>query len=216
MARPVTAYTGLARDARHDTMANSDEEDRSLLRRDLVDDDDEPALARQCATCRLQAPPTPSSHSLISAKHGWRLQRVAGAAGMEWVCPACWAARRSRVADSDGHAAQSPHPLERPTERERSRSDSAHNVPSASPPIDVRSTGAVDMVSSMCKSLVTKLRTRARAGPQVARLLRAVTELESEIATWAEVPETPERRRELWTELLTRNREADELIASQR
>lgn len=200
-------------------MSNSDDDDRPLLRR-VVDDDDEPALARQCVTCRAHAPPTPSSHSLISAKHGWRLQRVAGevgAAGMAWVCPTCWASRRSRGADPDPQVSQAQDRSgDRGGERERGRTESNHNTPSAAAPIDVRATGAVDMVSSMCKSLVTKLRTRARAGPQVARLLRAVTELESEIATWSEVPETPERRRELWIELLARNREADELIASQR
>ena len=123
--------------------------------------------------------------------------------------PHVLASRRTRVAEPDS---QPPHSS---LHYERSRSE-AHAGPSAAPLTEVQSTGAVDMVSSMCKSLVTKLRTRARQGPQVARLLRAVTELESEIATWAEIRETPERRRELWSELLARNREADELIASQR
>lgn len=81
---------------------------------------------------------------------------------------------------------------------------------------DLRSTGAFEMLSSTCKSLTTKLRSRAKPGPAVNRLLRALSEIESEIATWSEQSGTPERRTEVWSELRALNQEAEEQISSQR
>lgn len=83
-------------------------------------------------------------------------------------------------------------------------------------PPDLRSTGAYEMVSSTCKSLTTKLRSRATPGPNVNRLLRAVGEIEKEIATWSERSGTPERRAEVWAELRALNHEAEDLISHRR
>jgi len=190
-------------------MSTTDDQRPRLQWPELVhDDDDDHPPERQCATCKIVAPATPSAHTLISAKFGWRLQRThdaRGAVSVAWLCPRCWAARRIHVTEQDGQAPPSPaRPRVQPS-----------SVAAIAEPADIRSTGAIDMVSSMCRSLLTKLRSRAHARPKVNRLLRAVTELETEIGTWAETPGTPERRKELWAELLERNREADALIDAQ-
>lgn len=175
----------------------------------LFDDDEEDALpARECADCGATAPATPSFHSLISAKHGWRLLRVPrerGAPRMDWLCPKCWANRRARPATSDP-----------PSSHERARIDIS-SVPPPGPdasPSEMRSTGAFEMLSSTCKSLTTKLQSRARPGGKKSRLLRAVGEIETEISSWTEKSGTPERRAEVWAELCALNLEAEELLSS--
>jgi hypothetical protein len=46
-----------------------------------------------CVDCKRVSPPTRSENTLLSAAHGWRLQRAQNADGsisLQWRCPACW------------------------------------------------------------------------------------------------------------------------------
>jgi hypothetical protein len=68
---------------------------------DEEDDDAEAPISHQCVDCRAHSPPTRTQHTLISAKHGWRLIRVAGSDGshrFEWRCPKCWASYKAHQA----------------------------------------------------------------------------------------------------------------------
>lgn len=196
-------------------MSKTNTDDRRAPRSALVDDDDdEPQPDRVCVGCKTVAPAERTSQSLISGRHGWRLQRIPGERGMrsiEWVCPSCWAARRARAGENELQLPPSSH--------ERAKlgaiaSTSTNDL--AVLPSDLRSTGAFEMVSSVCKSLTTKLRSRATSGPTATRLLRAVGEIETEIATWSERSGTPERRAEVWAELRALNHEAEDLISHRR
>lgn len=92
-------------------MSKPDDEGRLASWRELADDDDEPQPERQCSTCGAFAPAAPSSHSLISGKHGWRLQRIAdehGVLKMSWLCPSCAAARRARLTGHEREGAAVP------------------------------------------------------------------------------------------------------------
>jgi hypothetical protein len=66
---------------------------------DELDDDDEPSPSRRvCVGCGVSAPPTRTAHTLISSKHGWRLERIAeseGAHRYDWRCPKCWLLHRA-------------------------------------------------------------------------------------------------------------------------
>jgi len=62
-------------------------------------DDDAATSQRQCVDCGALAPSTRTLHTLISSKHGWRLERVAQADGshaFDWRCPRCWLFHRHR------------------------------------------------------------------------------------------------------------------------
>ena len=52
----------------------------------------------ECADCRALSPENHSEYTLISARYGWRLQRVtrAGKPVLEWRCPSCWTAFKQR------------------------------------------------------------------------------------------------------------------------
>jgi hypothetical protein len=64
----------------------------------LADDDDQEGPSSEvrppvvCVECSKLAPKTTTSHTLISARHGWRLRRAAEGASdsIEWLCPRCW------------------------------------------------------------------------------------------------------------------------------
>lgn len=189
-------------------MSGGDEGKRGPIWSGLEEDD--PVDDRVCVDCHKHAPPESSALTLISAKHGWRLLRTRHAEGvrMEWLCRSCWTARRDvvspRRSSSGGLRVQGgqPNPSGAVLNPDRIR--------------EMRETGAYDMISSVCKSLATKLRSRARPCATSARLLRAVSELETEIGTWSEQPGTPERRTEVWATIVLLNAEADELIASRK
>jgi hypothetical protein len=54
-----------------------------------------------CVDCKRVSPPTRSEHTLLSATHGWRLQRVQNPDGslvLQWRCPACWSRRKQSQA----------------------------------------------------------------------------------------------------------------------
>ena len=159
---------------------------------------------RQCIACGSVAPAA-SAHTLISAKHGWRLRRAGeiGSARMEWFCPNCWAARRGAVEERPRHPS-GPYP----TPSQAPAVEIAH-APST---VDVRSTAGVDMTASICALLATKLRSRATPGPNVNRILRAIEELQLEAETWSTQPGTPERRKEIWAELRALDAQAEGLL----
>lgn len=148
---------------------------------------------RRCAGCASSAPSV-SAFTLISGSYRWRLHRTRahGEPRMEWFCPACWAARRAFA-----------------------------DVPANDPPVtpapprstSVRATGSLDMTSTICRLLGTKLRARAARGPAVDKLLRALGEIELEASTWSSTTGTPERRKEIWMELRSLDARADDLIA---
>jgi hypothetical protein len=52
---------------------------------------------RTCTDCAATSPETNTQYTLI-AKYGWRVVRShgAGETGVEWRCPACWVAYKSR------------------------------------------------------------------------------------------------------------------------
>jgi hypothetical protein len=52
-----------------------------------------------CVDCRKPAPRTRTSHSLISSPHGWRLRRTTDgpSESIEWLCPRCWDAWKSKA-----------------------------------------------------------------------------------------------------------------------
>jgi hypothetical protein len=70
------------------------------LGEDPDEDDEPPALTqRQCADCGAVAPKTRTAHSLIGARHGWRVVRSRAPDGREqvqWRCPTCWSAYKER------------------------------------------------------------------------------------------------------------------------
>ena len=191
-------------------MSKPDDDGRHAAWSEIVDDDEEPQPQRHCVGCKTLAPPTRTAHTLISAKHGWRLQRAAdhdGGVRMEWLCPECWNARRARSSESEKQLSPtSPRPEKLET------APATTSVSATGLPADMRTSGAFDMLSSFCKSLTTKLRSRARPGPMITRLLHAVAEIEIEIGTWAEHPPTTKRRTELWSALLSLNRETEVLV----
>ena len=60
---------------------------------------DSESAQRQCVDCRILSPRTQTVHTLISSKHGWRIQRTRSAANglaIEWRCPTCWQALKTR------------------------------------------------------------------------------------------------------------------------
>jgi hypothetical protein len=150
---------------------------------------------RRCVGCASNAPLV-SSFTLISSKHGWRLHRARSeeSARMDWFCPTCWAARRHVEASNDA----------------RPGSDSPPRGTAS------RSTGTLDMTSTICGLLATKLRSAAMRGPAVDRLVRALDEIELEVSTWSATTGTPERRRDVFRELRALDALADGLIASNR
>jgi hypothetical protein len=52
---------------------------------------------RTCTDCAATSPETQTQYTLI-ARHGWRVIRARGVGqeGIEWRCPTCWAAYKSR------------------------------------------------------------------------------------------------------------------------
>jgi len=67
---------------------------------ELIDEDDEVASQFHCVECGVSSPPTRTSHTLISAKHGWRLSRMKQADGSylhEWRCLACFKAQKDKA-----------------------------------------------------------------------------------------------------------------------
>ena len=51
---------------------------------------------RTCTDCAAISPETQTQYTLI-AKHGWRVVRAhGGEQGIEWRCPTCWVAYKSR------------------------------------------------------------------------------------------------------------------------
>jgi hypothetical protein len=53
----------------------------------------------RCVDCGAPAPHTDTNYTLISSRYGWRLTRSMDAHGnkvMEWRCPDCWQAYRTR------------------------------------------------------------------------------------------------------------------------
>jgi hypothetical protein len=66
----------------------------------LDEDDDEVTSQFRCVDCGVLSPPTRTSHTLISAKHGWRLTRKKlgdGAVAYEWRCLSCFNAQKSKA-----------------------------------------------------------------------------------------------------------------------
>jgi len=54
-------------------------------------------MDQTCVDCKRLSPPTRTEHTLLSAAHGWRLQRRQNADGtlvLEWRCPNCWNRRK--------------------------------------------------------------------------------------------------------------------------
>jgi hypothetical protein len=54
-------------------------------------------MDQTCVDCKRVSPPTRTEHTLLSAAHGWRLQRVVNADGsvtLVWRCPSCWSRRK--------------------------------------------------------------------------------------------------------------------------
>jgi hypothetical protein len=83
----------------------------SVFERLAPDDDDEDedegaeaaSSKRLCVDCGASAPRTKTAHTLISSKHGWRLERIAQENGhfrFDWRCPKCWLAHRKGVPPS--------------------------------------------------------------------------------------------------------------------
>jgi hypothetical protein len=179
-------------------MAKPNEEPRRIWGDD--DDDDAPRVQRQCVDCKALAPLTSTSHSLISSKHGWRLQRSRDAQGsirLEWLCARCAVARRARGVEAEAL----------PESGERAKIDMPEGTARTSALTEDRASRSVDMVSNICRALRAKL--DGRRGPRIERLLWSVAELEREIEA-----AKSDRRAELWSALLSLNREAEELIAS--
>jgi hypothetical protein len=55
-------------------------------------------MDQTCNDCKRVSPPTRTEHTLLSATHGWRLQRVVNADGsvsLLWRCPSCWSRRKA-------------------------------------------------------------------------------------------------------------------------
>jgi hypothetical protein len=56
---------------------------------------------RKCVRCGAASPEEASSHTLISAKHGWRVTRRQLADGgyvLDWHCQHCWQQRKAKDA----------------------------------------------------------------------------------------------------------------------
>jgi hypothetical protein len=80
---------------------NTIDETRSFFGDEQEDEDDEAQSSRRrCVDCSAWAPPTKTAHTLISSKHGWRLERISEARGhfrFDWRCPACWNLHKARA-----------------------------------------------------------------------------------------------------------------------
>lgn len=66
---------------------------------DEEDEEEEAPISHRCVDCAAESPKARSAHTLISAKHGWRLTRIAGPNGshhFEWRCPKCWASHKAQ------------------------------------------------------------------------------------------------------------------------
>ena len=74
-------------------------------------------------------------------------------------------------------------------------------------------TGNHDVIPSLCERLAANLRERARPGVARDRILRALVEIEREIKDWGARPPARKRRHEVWSSLLTLNRETEELLS---
>lgn len=65
-----------------------------------LDEGDQEATSQfRCVDCGVLSPPTHTSHTLISAKHGWRLSRIKrpdGAVQFEWRCLSCFNALKAK------------------------------------------------------------------------------------------------------------------------
>jgi len=51
----------------------------------------------KCSKCGISPPETETNYTLISPKHGWRLERSLDSEGnkaMLWFCPRCWTKKR--------------------------------------------------------------------------------------------------------------------------
>jgi hypothetical protein len=67
---------------------------------------------RTCADCGKISPETETQYTLI-AKFGWRVVRTndaTGQAGIEWRCPTCWAAFKSRQPGAHGGPLKTSRP----------------------------------------------------------------------------------------------------------
>jgi hypothetical protein len=65
------------------------------------DSNDETEMGdNRCVDCGKLPPPTDTSYTLISTRHGWRLTRAVDKDGqriMEWRCPSCWQIHRKKL-----------------------------------------------------------------------------------------------------------------------
>jgi hypothetical protein len=51
----------------------------------------------RCVGCNAVSPPTETNYTLISSRHGWRLDRSVddnGQKTLRWYCPTCWQRQR--------------------------------------------------------------------------------------------------------------------------
>ena len=69
----------------------------------LLEEAEEDSATSQyrCVDCGASSPPTRTAHTLISAKHGWRLSRKKlsdGSTAYEWRCQGCFTAAKARSA----------------------------------------------------------------------------------------------------------------------
>jgi hypothetical protein len=63
------------------------------------EEEDEASSQFRCVDCGVLSPPTQTSHTLISAKHGWRLSRIKradGSVAYEWRCLECFSSQKAR------------------------------------------------------------------------------------------------------------------------
>ena len=67
----------------------------------LMDEEEDEATSQfRCVDCGVLSPPTHTSHTLISAKHGWRLSRkklADGAVVYEWRCLSCFNEQKAKL-----------------------------------------------------------------------------------------------------------------------
>jgi hypothetical protein len=71
--------------------------------------------------------------------------------------------------------------------------------------------GGNSTFSAICSKIEDRLSSKAPHGPRRDELLRRVRTLRADIDSWVQSPPGPERRSVLTSELLTLQREAEEL-----
>ena len=96
-------------------------------------------MRHTCVGCGKHSPETETEFTLISAKYGWRVVRArpeaAGAASLEWRCPACWTAyKKAKLEGGESAPDSSPAPQSR-------RSWTSEEEPLGVPPSDKKPRG---------------------------------------------------------------------------